>query len=64
MRRGDLLRHLREQGCQKIREGAKHTIYRNPVSGKTAPVPRHHEIGRLLVRRICSELEIQPPAAG
>ncbi|MEP0765237.1 MAG: type II toxin-antitoxin system HicA family toxin [Fimbriimonadia bacterium] len=62
MRLRELEKYLRERGCERVREGAKHTIYRNPVSGKTAPVPRHHEIGRLMVRRICLELAIQPPA--
>jgi mRNA interferase HicA len=62
MKRGDLLRHLKAQGCELEREGANHTIYRNPATGTSSPVPRHEELGPGLVWKICRELEIERPA--
>ncbi|MFN8565381.1 MAG: riboflavin biosynthesis protein RibF [Anaerolineae bacterium] len=37
-----------------------HSIYRNPETNQTAPVPRHNEISDLLARKICSQLGIPP----
>ncbi len=58
MKRRALVRHLQGHGCVLVREGARHTIYRNPTNGNTAPVPRHAEIADLLAKKICDELEI------
>jgi len=35
MKRVDLLRHLREQGCEVLREGGRHTVAFNPANHKT-----------------------------
>jgi mRNA interferase HicA len=43
------------------REGANHSVYRNPATGETAPVPRPTEIANVLARRICRDLGIPPP---
>ncbi len=40
MKRRDLIRHLLAQGCVFVREGSSHTIMRNPVTGRSTPVPR------------------------
>jgi mRNA interferase HicA len=48
-------------GCVLRREGANHSIYRNPATGDTAPVPRHTEVADVLARRICKDLGIPPP---
>lgn len=61
MRRDKLIRHLTESGCELLREGGRHSIYRNAVNRQTAPVPRHREIDPLLVLKICKELGINPP---
>ncbi|MBA2428633.1 MAG: type II toxin-antitoxin system HicA family toxin [Thermoleophilaceae bacterium] len=61
MKRRDLERHLRSSNCEKKREGAKHTQWTAP-EGATTSVPRHAEIGPGLVRKICRDLGIEPPA--
>ena len=60
MKRHELIGHLKRQGCQLDREGSRHTIYTNPVSGAKAPVPRHAEIDNRLARKICQQLAITP----
>ncbi|MBI1757438.1 MAG: type II toxin-antitoxin system HicA family toxin [Fimbriimonas ginsengisoli] len=62
MKRGDLLRHLRDKGCLLGREGGRHTIYVNPANGLSAGVPRHTEIDNRLARKICRELGVEKPA--
>jgi len=34
MKRADLIRHIESHGCVFVREGAKHTVYRNPANGQ------------------------------
>lgn len=61
MKRGDLIRHLREHGCELWREGGKHSVYRNPQTGDMTAVPRHVEIKNRLAREICRALGIEAP---
>ncbi|MGH3088109.1 MAG: type II toxin-antitoxin system HicA family toxin [Rubrobacteraceae bacterium] len=61
MKRRQLLKHLASHGCELRREGANHSIYKNPATGETAPVPRHTEIANNLARKICKDLGIPPP---
>jgi mRNA interferase HicA len=61
MKRRDLIRHLEEHGCEKLRDGANHTIYVNRAAGKTSTVPRHREINEYLARKICKDLELPHP---
>jgi mRNA interferase HicA len=61
MKRRQLIKHLTSNGCLLLREGAKHSIYFEPVSGKTSSVPRHVEIADLLARKICRDLGIPEP---
>jgi len=61
MKRGDLIRHLAKEGCEEIREGGRHTVYRNKSNGESTGVPRHNEIDNGLVRRICKQLGIKSP---
>lgn len=58
MKRRDRNRHLEDNGCQELREGAKHTMYVNPSRKKVSAVPRQNEINEILTRRICRDLEI------
>jgi predicted RNA binding protein YcfA (HicA-like mRNA interferase family) len=41
MKREALLAHLRSHGCEMVREGGSHSIWRNPVTGEIQAVPRH-----------------------
>lgn len=61
MKRRELIRHLERHGCYLDREGARHSIYRNPANGRCAAVPRHNEIKDTLARAICAQLEVPKP---
>ena len=58
MKRGDLIRHLREHGCIFLSEGGKHTKWANPQTGQIEYIPRHTEINNPLARAICRKLSI------
>ena len=60
MKRGDLLRHLRDNGCELLREGARHSWWHNPRQNRRSSVPRHNEIVDNLARKICKDLGIPP----
>ena len=61
MKRIDLERYLRGQGCLLYREGGGHSIWMNPVQHRIASVPRHREIKEGTVRAICKQLDIRHP---
>ncbi|HKE55352.1 MAG TPA: type II toxin-antitoxin system HicA family toxin [Pyrinomonadaceae bacterium] len=61
MKRADLIRHLTAHGCIFVREGGRHSVYRNPKAGCSSTVPRHREVKKQLVRRICNDLGIPVP---
>jgi len=60
MKRKELLRHLRSQGCEFIREGGKHSWWYNPSLNKRSAVPRHNEIVDVLASKICKDLGVPP----
>jgi mRNA interferase HicA len=57
IKRTDVGRHLRQHGCIKAREGAKHSVWQGPA-GARSTVPRHREIPRGTVRSICDQLGV------
>lgn len=61
MNRRDLLRHLTQHGCVVEREGAKHTLYCNPIANVSTTVPRHREINTFTAKAICRDLQIPIP---
>jgi mRNA interferase HicA len=61
MSRKDLLKHLREQGCELLREGRAHSIWVNPANQQQTSIPRHREINDYTVRAICRQLGISEP---
>lgn len=61
MKRVELIKHLRSQGCELLREGGKHSWWRNPALNTRSAVPRHAEVKDVLVRKICNDLGIVPP---
>ncbi|HLG16779.1 MAG TPA: type II toxin-antitoxin system HicA family toxin [Blastocatellia bacterium] len=61
MNRTDLIRHLEAHGCLFFREGAKHTLYKNPANGAFSSLPRHRTIKKHLARKICDDLGIPRP---
>jgi mRNA interferase HicA len=58
MKREALLRHLRRQGCQLLREGGRHSWWHNPMRNKRSAIPRHNEIDDDLARKICRDLGV------
>jgi predicted RNA binding protein YcfA (HicA-like mRNA interferase family) len=58
VKRGALLRHLRQHGCVLKREGASHSLWTNPANGATETVPRHTEIPNMLAKKICRNLGV------
>ena len=62
MKRAKLIRYLRSHGCVPHREGAEHSLWKNPRTQATEAIPRHREIKPVLVRSICKGLSVPPPA--
>jgi predicted RNA binding protein YcfA (HicA-like mRNA interferase family) len=62
MKRSKLVRHLKDHGCDFLREGSNHTIFRRLDTGLQTAVPRHTEIRPRLVRKICKDVGIPVPA--
>ena len=61
MKRKDLIKHLLKSNCIFIREGARHSVFFNPLLKKSSTVPRHTEIDNFLAKKICRDLGIEPP---
>ncbi|MDE0131241.1 MAG: type II toxin-antitoxin system HicA family toxin [Candidatus Tectomicrobia bacterium] len=61
MKRRDLLRHLHQHGCRLLREGGEHSIWENPATHQRTSIPRHGEIPRFTVLRICKQLMAPAP---
>ncbi len=60
MKRKVLLKYLRSQGCEFIREGGRHSWWYNPSFNRRSAVPRHNEIRDILAKKICKDLGIPP----
>ena len=56
MKRQDFIRDLEQAGCEFVRHGRRHDLYRNPANGRQAPVPRHREIADTLCEVIRKQL--------
>jgi mRNA interferase HicA len=61
MKRNALIKHLSRHGCEIVREGGRHSIWKNRHTGEMAAVPHHNEIKELMVRKICRDLGIAEP---
>lgn len=58
MKRGDLLRHLKDHNCAWLREGGNHSIWVNRGTGAQAAIPRHNEIDNRKADDICKQLGV------
>ncbi|HAT49371.1 MAG: type II toxin-antitoxin system HicA family toxin [Nitrospirae bacterium] len=58
MKRSELVRYLRSQGCELLREGGRHSWWWNPSENRRSAIPRHQEIPDLLVHKICRDLGV------
>ncbi|MBM4245546.1 MAG: addiction module toxin, HicA family [Deltaproteobacteria bacterium] len=61
MKRRDLLQHLTRHRCELLREGSRHSWWRNVVTGRRSAVPRHSEISNQLARKVCRDLGVPEP---
>ena len=61
MKRRAVIKHLKRQGCEQLREGSRHTVFWNPANRQTSTVPRHTEIIDQLAYKICKDLGIPKP---
>ena len=61
MKRRDFENHLQLHKCDLVREGAKHSVYKNFQTGNSSTVPRHAEIWPDMVKKICKQLGIPVP---
>lgn len=58
MKRRELIRHLSDNGCFEVREGSRHSIWSNSRRDRRTAIPRHNEIGDLLAKKICRDLDV------
>ena len=59
MKRKDFIKHLIGSGCIFVRNGAKHSVFFNPLIKRSSTVPRHNEVDNFLARKICRDLGIE-----
>ncbi len=59
MKRNQLIKYLKKNGCDLFREGKKHTVYINPTENRVSTIPRHTEIDNNLAKKICKDLNIE-----
>jgi hypothetical protein len=50
LKRQAFVREPEQAGCELIQHGSRHDLYRNPATGRQAPVPRHREVADTLCR--------------
>ena len=60
MKRVELLKLLRQQGCEQIREGRRHSWWADSKGERRSAIPRHREIDNFLARKICKDLGVKP----
>ncbi len=63
MKRIDLIRDLERAGCEFVRHGSRHDVYRNAATGRQTAVPRHREVADSLCRLIRRQLGLDPSDA-
>jgi predicted RNA binding protein YcfA (HicA-like mRNA interferase family) len=63
VKRRDLVRHLERHGCELLREGGRHTVFRHRKAGRVSAIPRHREINGRLAGKICPDLAVPEPGA-
>jgi len=61
MKRQAFIRELETAGCEFVRHGERHDLYRNTSNGQQAPIPRHREIADSLCETIRKQLGLNDP---
>jgi mRNA interferase HicA len=58
VKRNKFIKYLTKNDCILLREGGKHSLYKNSKTGDISTVPRHPDIKENLCRKICKDLRI------
>lgn len=58
MKRQILIHFLTQNNCVLVREGKKHSLYKNLDNGNFTAIPRHPDIQEMTVKSICKQLGI------
>jgi mRNA interferase HicA len=58
VKREKFIKYLEKNGCALVREGGKHSLYKNIKNGEMSTVPRHPEIKENLYQKICKDMGI------
>ena len=61
MKRKQLIAYLNSNDCELLREGSRHSLYRNGNNGFIAAIPRHPDLNDIKCMKICKELGIPYP---
>jgi len=56
MKKGELLKRIKAQGCVFVKHGKKHDVYKNPRTGVEDRIPRHPDINEILAMKIIQRL--------
>ena len=56
MKKGELLKRIKAQGCIFVKHGKKHDVYMNPRTGMEERIPRHSDINEELAKIIIKNL--------
>ncbi len=59
MKRVKLIKYLKSNGCELLREGGNHSWWHNPELNKRSAIPRHREINDILVKKIFKDLGLK-----
>jgi predicted RNA binding protein YcfA (HicA-like mRNA interferase family) len=62
MKRIDLDKHLKKNGCKLLREGANHSVWVNTLNDNQSTVPRHKDIDNRLCKNICKQPSVPVPS--
>jgi len=60
MKRRDVIRALRQQGCHEAADTGKHTKWRCPCGQHSANIPRHQDISPGVVRDTIQRMTCLP----
>ena len=52
------IRHLKQQGCRRLRQGRNHEWWVNETTNDRSAIPRHTEVNKHLARKICRDLGV------
>jgi len=58
VKREKFIKYLEKKDCIFLREGSRHSLYKNIRNGEMSTVPRHPDIKENLCRKICKDLGI------